>query len=163
MGKPSRNHGQGMITAIVSQDRDCVLGADALRDQRHKFAFGPSVDFWAGTALVRPEFAPESWINVFTSERVDTHPAGKSRTLAIAEVLKRFPVALLVPAASALQFDKALSQATKWHYEPWASNQPARILLEATRNASLIRGKLFVKFPGDLMHVCYFAKCLGMF
>jgi hypothetical protein len=28
-------------------------------------------------------------------------------------VLKCFPVALLVPAASALQFDKALSQATK--------------------------------------------------
>jgi len=40
MGKPSRNHGQGMITAIVSQDRDYVLGADALRDQRHKSAFG---------------------------------------------------------------------------------------------------------------------------
>lgn len=65
-------------------------------------------------ALLLPEFAPESWINVFTSERIDTHPAGKSRTLAIAEVLKCFPVALLVPAASALEFDKALSQATKW-------------------------------------------------
>jgi hypothetical protein len=50
---------------------------------------------------------------VFTSERIDTHPAGKSRTLAIAEVLKCFPVALLVPTASALELDKALSQATK--------------------------------------------------
>ncbi len=74
----------------------------------------PSVDFWAGTALLLPEFAPESWINVFTNERIDTHPAGKSRTLAIAEVLKCFPVALLVPAASALELDKALSQASKW-------------------------------------------------
>jgi maltooligosyltrehalose synthase len=60
----------------------------------------PSVDFWAGTALLLPEFAPESWINVLTGERIDNHPTGESRTLAIAEVLKRFPVALLVPAAS---------------------------------------------------------------
>ena len=69
----------------------------------------PSADFWAGTALLLPEFAPESWINVFTSERIDTYPAGNSRTLLIAEVLKCFPVALLVPAARALELDKALS------------------------------------------------------
>jgi hypothetical protein len=33
-----------------------------------------------------------------------------------------------------------------WHYEPWASDESARILLEATLNVSLIRGKLFVEF-----------------
>ena len=72
----------------------------------------PSVDFWAGTALLLPVYP--NLVNVFTNERIDTHPAGKSRTLAIAEVLKCFPVALLVPAARALELDKALSQATKW-------------------------------------------------
>ena len=55
----------------------------------------PSDQFWGETSLVLSENAPPSWINVFTDQRIQTRTKGESPTLAIAEVLQRFPVALL--------------------------------------------------------------------
>jgi len=55
----------------------------------------PSKQFWGDTALVLSPTAPASWINVLTGERVQTQVSGKSPTLAAAEILQNFPVALL--------------------------------------------------------------------
>jgi (1->4)-alpha-D-glucan 1-alpha-D-glucosylmutase len=55
----------------------------------------PSKQFWGETSLVLSPPAPASWINVLTGERVQTRVSGESPTLAVAEVLQSFPVALL--------------------------------------------------------------------
>lgn len=60
----------------------------------------PAADFWAGTALLLPESTPGPWTNVLTGESVESHIEGESRSLAISDVLKRFPIALLAPAFS---------------------------------------------------------------
>jgi (1->4)-alpha-D-glucan 1-alpha-D-glucosylmutase len=61
----------------------------------------PSVEFWGGTTLLLPESVTESWINLLTGEPIGSHVAKEGRALAVGEVLKRFPVALLVPASTA--------------------------------------------------------------
>jgi (1->4)-alpha-D-glucan 1-alpha-D-glucosylmutase len=50
--------------------------------------------FWADTAIRLPASAPESWQNVFTSESVSEAKKGH-RLVRIAQLLQRFPVALL--------------------------------------------------------------------
>lgn len=55
----------------------------------------PSKQFWGETSLVLSPTAPASWINVLTGERVQTRVSSESPTLAVAEVLQSFPVALL--------------------------------------------------------------------
>lgn len=48
---------------------------------------------WTGTFLPLPEEAPSEWRNVFTGETVAAQ--GEERSLALADVFSRFPVALL--------------------------------------------------------------------
>jgi (1->4)-alpha-D-glucan 1-alpha-D-glucosylmutase len=55
----------------------------------------PSDGFWGETSLALFEPAPPSWINVLTREQIETQMAGKLSVLRMAEVLKRFPIALL--------------------------------------------------------------------
>jgi (1->4)-alpha-D-glucan 1-alpha-D-glucosylmutase len=56
---------------------------------------------WQDTVLQLPEGAPDSWQNVLTGERVlATQASDGRRILALADVFKRFPVALLDAAAS---------------------------------------------------------------
>jgi (1->4)-alpha-D-glucan 1-alpha-D-glucosylmutase len=51
---------------------------------------------WRETSLQLPEAAPESWHNVLTGDGLTASPdPGGLKTLALAEVLKRFPIALL--------------------------------------------------------------------
>ncbi|HTW21968.1 MAG TPA: malto-oligosyltrehalose synthase [Candidatus Baltobacteraceae bacterium] len=61
----------------------------------------PSKDFWSDTTLDLPNSAPESWINVLTGETITSRAHGAKRSLAVADVLRSFPVALLAaPQAS---------------------------------------------------------------
>ena len=55
----------------------------------------PSADCWGDTALLLPESAPQTWTNSLTGESVESRAAGKGRSLAVSDLLKRFPVALL--------------------------------------------------------------------
>jgi (1->4)-alpha-D-glucan 1-alpha-D-glucosylmutase len=59
----------------------------------------PSADFWGGTELLLPEFAPGLWTNVLTGTQTNTAEIGGSSKLRVADVLRDFPVALLVPGA----------------------------------------------------------------
>jgi (1->4)-alpha-D-glucan 1-alpha-D-glucosylmutase len=58
----------------------------------------PPADFWRDTTLLVPEFSPQRWMNALTGEDVESQITGKSRSLRVSDVLKRFPVALLAPA-----------------------------------------------------------------
>ena len=58
----------------------------------------PSEDFWGDTALDLPDSASESWINVLTGEKIQSQGNGTKRALAVSEVLRRFPVALMAAA-----------------------------------------------------------------
>ena len=55
----------------------------------------PSNEFWGDTCLALSQAAPESWINVLTGDRIRTRTAGELSIIPLAEVLGRFPVALL--------------------------------------------------------------------
>jgi (1->4)-alpha-D-glucan 1-alpha-D-glucosylmutase len=50
---------------------------------------------WAASALLLPKGAPADWINVLTGERLTARPAKQGRSLPLAEVFGKFPVALL--------------------------------------------------------------------
>jgi (1->4)-alpha-D-glucan 1-alpha-D-glucosylmutase len=54
---------------------------------------------WQETVLRLPASAPEAWQNVFTGESVATELRDGARLVKVAEVLKRFPVALLQGSA----------------------------------------------------------------
>ena len=49
---------------------------------------------WADDRLLLPEDAPEHWLNIFTGEKLKASDRGKELTLS--EILRLFPVALLV-------------------------------------------------------------------
>jgi (1->4)-alpha-D-glucan 1-alpha-D-glucosylmutase len=52
--------------------------------------------FWRGTNLQLPLASPASWRNVFTARTIDTTLDAGSRSIAVGDLLKDFPVALLV-------------------------------------------------------------------
>ncbi len=58
-----------------------------------------SAEFWNGTILLLPEFAPQFWTNMLTGESVESQIAEASRLLLVSDALKSFPVALLAPAS----------------------------------------------------------------
>jgi (1->4)-alpha-D-glucan 1-alpha-D-glucosylmutase len=60
----------------------------------------PSDEFWGDTSLALSEAAPASWINVLTGDRIRTRAAGELSVITVAEVLGRFPVALLSACGS---------------------------------------------------------------
>jgi (1->4)-alpha-D-glucan 1-alpha-D-glucosylmutase len=85
-----RNHNGDSILAVIPR---WLAGAYTETQQL------PSGDFWDGTALPLPESAPRSWTNALTGENIESQIAGGSRSLAVSDVLRRFPIALLAPAA----------------------------------------------------------------
>jgi (1->4)-alpha-D-glucan 1-alpha-D-glucosylmutase len=58
-----------------------------------------SVGFWKGTNLRLPPGSPASWCNIFTAKTVDASH-GDDRHIAAGDLLKDFPVAMLVSMAS---------------------------------------------------------------
>jgi len=54
--------------------------------------------FWADTKISLSTSAPSSWCNVFTNEKITALTEKEQRTMAIAQLFGRFPVALLAPA-----------------------------------------------------------------
>ena len=52
-------------------------------------------NLWAASALLLPKGAPADWVNVLTGERVKACAAKQGRSLPLAEVFGKFPVALL--------------------------------------------------------------------
>lgn len=51
---------------------------------------------WEDTNISLPASAPNSWLNVFTGEQVSALDDKKQRSIGVNQVLRRFPVALLV-------------------------------------------------------------------
>jgi (1->4)-alpha-D-glucan 1-alpha-D-glucosylmutase len=60
----------------------------------------PSNDFWRETVLLLPASAPKAWANAFTGESIESQVTGEGRALAVSDALGKFPVALLISAAS---------------------------------------------------------------
>ncbi len=58
-----------------------------------KFPSGEGV--WASTALRLPADAPRDWVNILTGETVAACASGRQHVLPMAEILSKFPVALL--------------------------------------------------------------------
>jgi (1->4)-alpha-D-glucan 1-alpha-D-glucosylmutase len=57
-------------------------------------------EFWQDTALVLRRETPRSWRNIFTDQGIAGQISGAEQTLLVADVLVRFPVAILTPADS---------------------------------------------------------------
>jgi (1->4)-alpha-D-glucan 1-alpha-D-glucosylmutase len=55
---------------------------------------------WEDTNISLPASAPNSWLNVFTGEQVSALDAKKRRTIGVNQLLRRFPVALLIGTKS---------------------------------------------------------------
>ena len=53
---------------------------------------------WRGTALILPEEAPRSWMDVYTENLCRAQAKNASRILSVREILATFPIALLSPA-----------------------------------------------------------------
>jgi (1->4)-alpha-D-glucan 1-alpha-D-glucosylmutase len=93
---------QNVISILRHTDRDTALAVVPrwLAPTYTEKETLPAADFWEGTALLLAEFVPDSWINLFTGERVESRvDGGDDRSLALADVLRNFPVALLIPAS----------------------------------------------------------------
>ncbi len=86
-----RNHGGNSVLAVIPR---WLARTYAEKET------SPPAGFWGGTALLLPESTPGPWTNVLTGESVESHVVGESRSLAVSDVLKRFPIALLAPASS---------------------------------------------------------------
>jgi (1->4)-alpha-D-glucan 1-alpha-D-glucosylmutase len=56
---------------------------------------------WGSSALVLPEDAPESWLNIFTGEELKVILSEQRKLLSLASALQSFPLALLTPSNSA--------------------------------------------------------------
>jgi (1->4)-alpha-D-glucan 1-alpha-D-glucosylmutase len=52
--------------------------------------------FWAKSELVLPPRSPVRWFNAFTGERLNCHTSRRPPALALGEIFRSFPVALLV-------------------------------------------------------------------
>ena len=52
---------------------------------------------WGSSALVMPDGAPESWLNILTGERLKLMLSEQRRLLPLASALQSFPLALLTP------------------------------------------------------------------
>jgi (1->4)-alpha-D-glucan 1-alpha-D-glucosylmutase len=53
---------------------------------------------WGSSALVLPDDAPDSWINILTGEELEVVPARQKKLLPLAKVFGSFPLALLAPS-----------------------------------------------------------------
>jgi (1->4)-alpha-D-glucan 1-alpha-D-glucosylmutase len=59
-----------------------------------KFPLGR--DAWKGTTLILPKAAPRTWVNILTEEKCSAVPGPRGHALPVRNILKSFPVALLV-------------------------------------------------------------------
>jgi (1->4)-alpha-D-glucan 1-alpha-D-glucosylmutase len=57
--------------------------------------------FWGTSHLILPSKAPKRWHNLFTGEEIDSDRQGRHQTLALRDLFRNFPVALLCSFASA--------------------------------------------------------------
>jgi (1->4)-alpha-D-glucan 1-alpha-D-glucosylmutase len=53
---------------------------------------------WGTNAIILPEDAPKSWINILTGEELEAHRAKQEKLLPLANVFGGFPLALLAPS-----------------------------------------------------------------
>jgi (1->4)-alpha-D-glucan 1-alpha-D-glucosylmutase len=51
--------------------------------------------FWRRSQIVFPIHAPKSWLNVLTGERLETSTRGRKASLALRDIFRNFPVAVL--------------------------------------------------------------------
>jgi len=77
----ARRQGERMAVTIPPRLLVSLVGEDAL----------PLGEVWGDAAVELPEAAPRAWRNVFTDESVRA-----TNRIAVADVLRRFPAALLV-------------------------------------------------------------------
>jgi (1->4)-alpha-D-glucan 1-alpha-D-glucosylmutase len=82
----ARQQGEQLIVTVAPRLLVSLVGEDEL----------PTGDVWRDTAIELPESASPRWRNLFTDEAVNA-----PQRLAVADALRRFPVALLVNEVNA--------------------------------------------------------------
>ena len=103
---PVMAHGirsKNIVSILRHLDRDWVIAVVPrwLPGARTEQETLPAEGYWGGTSLLLPDFAPESWTNLHTGERLKSQTIGSgSRCLDVHQALQNFPVALLVPDSS---------------------------------------------------------------
>jgi (1->4)-alpha-D-glucan 1-alpha-D-glucosylmutase len=85
-----RRKGKDQIMAVIPR-----WAMDLPRDSGES----PQLEFWKGTNLRLPFESPGSWRNIFTSCVTQAEGEEGKKVLFVGELLKGFPVALLVPGA----------------------------------------------------------------
>jgi (1->4)-alpha-D-glucan 1-alpha-D-glucosylmutase len=89
-----RRRGQEHVLVIIPR---WVAGVPDSTDE------SGSLGFWKGTDLQVPVQSPASWRNIFTTRTIDTTPGAMTQSLAVGELLKDFPVALLTAGAESAE------------------------------------------------------------
>jgi (1->4)-alpha-D-glucan 1-alpha-D-glucosylmutase len=103
---PVMAHGirsKNIVSILRNLDQDWVIAVVPrwLPGARTEQETLPAEGYWGGTSLLLPDFAPESWTNLLTGERLKSQTIGSgSRCLDVHQALQNFPVALLVPDSS---------------------------------------------------------------